>query len=197
MVIAAKAIVLNLLSVAAAYGVLVWVFQDGHGQGLLHFHSAHAITSWLPLFMFVLLFGLSMDYHVFILSRIRENHLAGQSTDRAVSNGIKSTAATVTAAATVMVMVFLIFASLSSVSMKETGIGLAVAVLLDATIVRVVLLPASMKLLGEWNWYMPSWLEWIPRFGAKPAVTPVAQPVDHPQVPRVRPAVVESAEAAA
>ena len=196
-VIAAKAIVLNLLSVAAAYGVLVWVFQDGHGQGLLHFHSAHAITSWLPLFMFVLLFGLSMDYHVFILSRIRENHLAGQSTDRAVSNGIKSTAATVTAAATVMVMVFLIFASLSSVSMKETGIGLAVAVLLDATIVRVVLLPASMKLLGEWNWYMPSWLEWIPRFGAKPAVTPVAQPVDHPQIPRVRPAVVESAEAAA
>ena len=96
-----------------------------------------------------------------------------------------------------MVMVFLFFASLSSVSMKETGIGLAVAVLLDATIVRVVLLPASMKLLGEWNWYMPSWLEWIPRFGANPAVTPVAQPVDHPQIPRVRPAVVESAEAAA
>jgi RND superfamily putative drug exporter len=196
-VIAAKAIVLNLLSVGAAYGVLVWVFQDGHGQGLLHFHSAHAITSWLPLFMFVLLFGLSMDYHVFILSRIRENHLAGQSTDRAVSNGIKSTASTVTAAAAVMVMVFLVFASLSSVSMKETGIGLATAVLIDATIVRVVLLPASMKLLGEWNWYMPSWLEWIPRFGAKPTATPAAEPIDRPQIPRVRPAVAEPAEAAA
>jgi RND superfamily putative drug exporter len=173
-VIAAKAIVLNLLSVGAAYGVLVWVFQDGHGQGVLHFHSVHAITAWLPLFMFVLLFGLSMDYHVFILSRIRENHLAGQSTDRAVSDGIKSTAATVTAAAAVMVFVFLIFASLSSVSMKETGIGLATAVLLDATLVRVVLLPASMKLLGKWNWYLPSWLEWIPRFGIKPAGSMVA-----------------------
>jgi RND superfamily putative drug exporter len=197
-VIAAKAIVLNLMSVGAAYGVLVWVFQDGHGQGLLHFHSAHAITSWLPLFMFVLLFGLSMDYHVFILSRIRENHLAGQTTDRAVSNGIKSTAATVTAAAAVMVMVFLIFASLSSVSMKETGIGLATAVLIDATIVRVVLLPASMKLLGDWNWYMPSWLKWIPRFGAEPAVAPVAKPVEGPEFPRLRPtATVESAEAAA
>ncbi|HEX6392622.1 MAG TPA: MMPL family transporter [Acidimicrobiales bacterium] len=167
-VIAAKAIVLNLLSVGASYGVLVWIFQEGHGQGLLGFHSTHAITSWLPIFMFVLLFGLSMDYHVFILNRIREGHLAGHSTGQAVSDGIKSSASTVTAAAVVMVMVFLTFATLSQVSMKEAGIGLATAVLLDATIVRTLLLPASMKLLGKWNWYLPSWLNWIPQIGHEP-----------------------------
>jgi RND superfamily putative drug exporter len=169
-VIAAKAIVLTLLSVGASYGVLVWIFQDGHGQGLLGFHSTHAITSWLPIFMFVLLFGLSMDYHVFILNRIREGHLAGLRTDSAVSRGIKSSAGTVTAAAVVMVMVFLTFATLSQVSMKEAGIGLATAVLLDATVVRTVLLPASMKLLGKWNWYLPSWLNWIPQLGPEPKV---------------------------
>jgi RND superfamily putative drug exporter len=197
-VIAAKAIVLNLLSVGASYGVLVWIFQEGHGQGLLGFHSTHAITSWLPIFMFVLLFGLSMDYHVFILNRIREGHLAGQSTERAVSDGIKSSAGTVTAAAVVMVMVFLTFATLSQVSMKEAGIGLATAVLLDATVVRIVLLPASMKLLGQWNWYLPSWLNWIPQIGHEPKVVsddtqtpprrpttdtvPVLQPVGYPEL---------------
>jgi RND superfamily putative drug exporter len=184
LIIAAKAIVLNLLSVGAAYGVLVWIFQDGHGQRLFGFHSTHAITSWLPIFMFVLLFGLSMDYHVFILNRIREGHLAGQSTDRAVSQGIKSSAGTVTAAAVVMVMVFLTFATLSEVSMKEAGIGLATAVLLDATVVRTVLLPASMKLLGRWNWYLPSWMNWIPQMGQEPRVdrsqnpTPPQRPIE-------------------
>jgi RND superfamily putative drug exporter len=192
-VIAAKAIVLNLLSVGAAYGVLVWIFQDGHLQGLLGFHSTHAITSWLPIFMFVLLFGLSMDYHVFILSRIREGHLAGLRTDRAVSQGIKSSAGTVTAAAVVMVMVFLTFATLSQVSMKEAGIGLATAVLLDATVVRIVLLPASMKLLGRWNWYLPSWLHWIPQVRPQTPLPPVRLPVPASQpladaVPATRPA---------
>jgi RND superfamily putative drug exporter len=197
-VIAAKAIVLNLLSVGASYGVLVWIFQEGHLQGLLGFHSTHAITSWLPIFMFVLLFGLSMDYHVFILNRIREGHLAGRSTERAVRDGIKSSAGTVTAAAVVMVMVFLTFATLSQVSMKEAGIGLATAVLLDATVVRIVLLPASMKLLGKWNWYLPSWLSWIPQIGHEPKVVsddtqrpprrptsdtiPVLQPVAVPEL---------------
>jgi RND superfamily putative drug exporter len=171
-VIAAKAIVLNLLSVAAGYGVLVWVFQFGHGQGLLHFHSVHAVTSWLPLFMFVILFGLSMDYHVFILSRIKEAHDRGQTTAAAVTSGIKTTAGTVTAAALVMVMVFLTFATLSQIEMKEAGIGLATAVLLDATIVRIVLLPASMKLLGRWNWYLPTWLDWIPKVGHEAPVLP-------------------------
>ena len=183
-VVAVKAIVLNLLSVGAAYGVLVWIFQDGHGQRLLHFHSTHAIASWLPLFMFVLLFGLSMDYHVFILSRIREAFQRGEPSERAVTHGIKSTAGTVTAAAVVMVMVFLTFASLSLVSMKEAGVGLATAVLLDATLVRIVLLPATMKLLGDWNWYLPRWLEWLPSLGhakaTRTAGTPAPAPLPTP-----------------
>jgi RND superfamily putative drug exporter len=157
-VIAFKAVVLNLLSVFASYGVLVAVFQWGWGQSLLHFHSVHAVTSWLPLFLFVVLFSLSMDYHVFILSRIREAFDNGDSTERAIAHGVKSTAGVVTAAAMVMVTTFAVFATLSQVSMKQLGVGLAVAVLLDATIVRGVLLPAAMKLLGDWNWYLPRWL---------------------------------------
>ena len=162
LVIAFKAILLNLLSVGAAYGVLVAVFQWGWGESTLNFTSTHAIASWLPLFLFVVLFGLSMDYHVFILSRVREAFDRGASTEQAVASGIKATAGTVTAAATVMVFVFLTFATLSQVSFKELGVGLAVAVLLDATIVRGLLLPATMKLLGDWNWYLPSWLDWLP-----------------------------------
>ncbi|HEY8029957.1 MAG TPA: MMPL family transporter [Gaiellaceae bacterium] len=162
-VIPIKAIVLNLLSVGAAYGVLVWIFQDGHLQGLLGFHSNGAIVTWLPLFLFTVLFGLSMDYHVFILSRIKELVDAGMPTDEAVERGIRSTAGTVTSAALVMVAVFSIFASLSVLDMKQMGVGLAVAVLLDATIVRAVLLPATMKLLGKWNWYLPRSLHWLPR----------------------------------
>jgi uncharacterized membrane protein YdfJ with MMPL/SSD domain len=162
-VIAAKAIVLNLLSVAAAYGVLVLVFQHGWGEGLLNFRSNGGIASWLPLFMFVILFGLSMDYHVFILSRIREAYDRGLKTEDAVAHGIKTTAGVVTSAAVVMVGAFAIFATMPILDMKEMGIGLAAAVLIDATIVRAVLLPATMKLLGDWNWYLPSWLEWLPR----------------------------------
>jgi RND superfamily putative drug exporter len=162
-VIAIKAIVLNLLSVAAAYGVIVAFFQWGWGEGLLDFHSNGGIANWLPMFMFVILFGLSMDYHVFILSRIREAYDRGLSTDKAIAHGIKSTAGTVTSAAVVMVGVFAVFTVLPYVDFKEMGIGLAAAVLIDATIVRAVLLPASMKLLGERNWYLPSWLEWLPR----------------------------------
>ena len=162
-VIALKAIVLNLLSVGAAYGVLVAVFQWGWGESLIGFTSNGGIANWLPMFMFVILFGLSMDYHVFILSRIREAHDRGLSTDRAIAHGIKSTAGTVTSAAFVMVGVFAVFTMLPLVDLKEMGVGLAVAVLIDATIVRGVLLPASMKLLGEANWYLPSWLGWLPR----------------------------------
>jgi uncharacterized membrane protein YdfJ with MMPL/SSD domain len=161
-VIALEAILLNLLSVAAAYGVLVAVFQWGWGESLLNFQSNGAIASWLPLFLFVVLFGLSMDYHVFILSRVREAFDRGATTEQAVSAGIKSTAGTVTAAATVMVFVFLTFATLSQVSFKELGVGLSVAVLLDATLDRGLLLPATMKLLGDHNWYLPSWLDWLP-----------------------------------
>jgi uncharacterized membrane protein YdfJ with MMPL/SSD domain len=162
-VIPLKAIALNLLSVGAAYGVLVWIFQDGHLQGLLGFHSNGGIVTWLPLFLFTILFGLSMDYHVFILSRVKELVDRGLSTEEAVERGIRSTASTVTSAAFVMVAVFAIFATLSTLDMKQLGVGLAVAVLLDATIIRGVLLPATMKLLGRWNWYLPRGLEWLPR----------------------------------
>jgi len=163
-VVPLKAIVLNLLSVGAAYGVLTWIFQDGHLEGVLGFHSVGGITSWLPLFLFVILFGLSMDYHVFIISRIREAVDGGMKTDDAVAHGIKSTAGVVTSAAIVMVAVFSIFATLSMIEFKQMGIGLAVAILIDATLVRAVLLPAAMKLLGERNWYLPRRLSWLPKF---------------------------------
>jgi putative drug exporter of the RND superfamily len=168
LVVAITAVALNLLSVAAAYGLLVIVFQHGVGESMLGFHSTGAIVSWLPLFLFVVLFGLSMDYHVFILSRIREAHDRGLATDEAIAFGIKSTAGIVTAAATLMVAVFAIFATLSQLSLKQFGVGLAAAVLLDATLVRGVLLPATMKLLGEWNWYLPRWLKWLPKQPRKP-----------------------------
>ena len=132
---------------------------------MLGFESTGAIVSWLPLFLFVILFGLSMDYHVFILSRIREAYDRGMSTETAIAHGIRTTAGVVTSAAVVMVAVFSIFGTLSMVDFKQMGVGLAVAVLIDATIVRGVLLPSVMKLLGERNWYLPRWLEWIPRFG--------------------------------
>ena len=172
-VVPIKAIVLNLLSVGAAYGVLKVVFQDGLGESLLGFESNGGITPWVPLFLFVILFGLSMDYHVFILSRIREGIDRGMTNDEAVSHGIKATAGTVTSAALVMVAVFSIFATLSMVDFKQMGVGLAVAILIDATVIRAVLLPATMKLLGERNWYLPKFLGWMPRYshegGAEPA----------------------------
>jgi len=161
-VIPLTAILLNLLSVGAAYGLLVLIFQNDWAEGILGFTSNHAITSWLPMFLFVILFGLSMDYHVFILSRIKELRDSGMSTEDAVSRGIRRTAGTVTSAAIIMVAVFAIFGTLRMIMMKQMGVGLAVAVFIDATIIRGVLLPATMKLLGEWNWYMPTWLEWLP-----------------------------------
>jgi RND superfamily putative drug exporter len=182
-VIPIKAIVLNLLSVGASYGVLVLVFQDGRLESLLNFQSFGGITTWLPLFLFVVLFGLSMDYHVLILTRVREHYDAGMSTERAVYHGIRTTAGVVTSAAIVMVGVFAIFATLGWVDFKMMGVGLAVAVLLDATIVRAVLLPATMKLLGDWNWYLPHWLEWLPRVShdEQSEVDPATQPA--PRIP--------------
>jgi RND superfamily putative drug exporter len=162
-VISLTAIVLNLLSVGAGYGVLVGVFQYGWGEGLLNFQSNGGVAFWLPIFMFVILFGLSTDYNVFILSRVREAFDRGLKTEDAVAQGIKTTAGVVTSAAVVMVGVFAIFVTLPILDMKEMGIGLAAAVLIDATIVRAVLLPAAMKLLGDWNWYLPSWLDWLPK----------------------------------
>jgi uncharacterized membrane protein YdfJ with MMPL/SSD domain len=161
-VVPIKAIVLNLLSVLAAYGMLVLVFQHGWFKSVLGFSQTGPITAWLPLFLFVVLFGLSMDYHVFILSRVREAVDGGMRTDDAVPYAIKSTAGVVTSAAVVMVAVFAIFGSLSFMVFKQLGVGLAFAVLLDATLIRGVLLPASMKLLGERNWWLSRSLRWIP-----------------------------------
>ena len=162
-VVPIKAIVLNLLSVGASYGVLVLVFEHRWAQGVLDFRSDGAIISWLPLFLFVVLFGLSMDYHVFILSRVREGVDSGMRTEDALRYGISRTAGVVSAAALVMVGVFSLFGTASALDLKEAGVGLAVAVLLDATVVRGVLLPATMKLLGERNWYLPRFLSWLPR----------------------------------
>jgi RND superfamily putative drug exporter len=163
LVIPLTAIALNLLSVGAAYGVLVLIFQQGHLESLLGFTSIGGVTLWLPLFLFVVLFGLSMDYHVLILSRIREAYDRGMSTEDAVAHGITSTAGVVTSAAIVMVAVFSIFATLAMIDFKMMGVGLAAAILIDATIVRAVLVPSTMKLLGERNWYLPRALEWLPR----------------------------------
>jgi uncharacterized membrane protein YdfJ with MMPL/SSD domain len=189
-VIPIKAILLNLLSVGAAYGVLVLVFQEGYGEGLLGFTSNGGVTSWLPLFLFVILFGLSMDYHVFILSRVREAYDAGMTTTEAVRHGISTTAGTVTSAAVVMVVVFSVFITLSFLDFKQMGVGLAAAVLIDATIIRGVLLPASMRVLGDWNWYLPSWLEWLPRIGSEGDATPPIEP-EEPEAPDEPPAVEE------
>jgi RND superfamily putative drug exporter len=184
-VIAVKAIVLNLLSVAAAYGVLVLVFQHGIGKGLLGVNSADGIENVVPLLLFVILFGLSMDYHVFIISRIRETFDRGATTDEAVAHGIKSTAGVVTSAAIVMVFVFAVFGALSMPFFKQFGVGLAAAILIDATIVRAVLLPATMKLLGDWNWYLPKWLEWLPHFDHG-ELEVVDEPEPEPEAPAPR-----------
>jgi RND superfamily putative drug exporter len=175
-VIPLTAILLNLLSVGAAYGVLVLVFQNGHGESILGFTSNGGIGSWLPLFLFVILFGLSMDYHVFILSRIRELHERGVETGEAVRQAISSTAGTITSAALVMVGVFSVFATLSFVDLKQLGVGLSAAILIDATIIRGILLPALMKILGKWNWYLPAWLEWLPRVGPRDEEPPADPP---------------------
>jgi uncharacterized membrane protein YdfJ with MMPL/SSD domain len=175
-VIPIKAIVLNLLSVGAAYGLLTWIFQDGRFEKLLGYHANGAIASWLPIFLFVILFGLSMDYHVFILTRVREAFDRGMKTEDAVAHGIKTTAGTVTSAAIVMVVVFGMFATESGIEMKELGIGLAAAILIDATIVRAVLLPAAMKLLGKWNWYLPKKLDWLPKVSHEPQLEAAPAP---------------------
>jgi len=183
LVIAAKTIVLNLLSVGAAYGILVLVFQHGWGKGLLGFEFTGGIDPFLPILLFVILFGLSMDYHVFVLSRVREAYDRGMSTDEAVAHGIKSTAGVVTSAAIVMVGVFAIFATLQAMIYKQFGVGLAAAILIDATIIRAILLPASMKLLGAWNWYLPSWLEWLPQIGAEGGSAPRGRVERHSGAP--------------
>ena len=163
LVVPAKAIVMNLLSVGAAYGLIVLVNQKGYLADFFGFQQVDVIEAWLPLFLFSVLFGLSMDYHVFLLSRIRERYEQTGDNTEAVVFGVRSTAGIITGAALIMVAVFSGFAAGEMASMQQTGFGLAVAVLIDATIVRTVLVPASMRLLGRANWYLPSWLEWLPK----------------------------------
>jgi RND superfamily putative drug exporter len=162
-VIAATSIVLNLLSVGAAYGLVILVFKHGIGSGLLGFQKVDAIEAWVPLFLFSVLFGLSMDYQVFLLSRIKERYDQTGSTTEAVTHGVSSTARLITGAALIIVAVFAGFAMGDLVMFQQMGFGVAVALLIDATLIRSVLLPAAMRLLGRWNWYLPSWLEWLPR----------------------------------
>ncbi len=162
-VIAATSIALNLLSVGAAYGLVILVFRHGIGSGLLGFQRVDAIEAWVPLFLFSVLFGLSMDYQVFLLSRIKERYDQTGLTNDAVVHGVSSTARLITGAALIIVAVFAGFAMGDLVMFQQMGFGVAVALLIDATIIRSVLLPAAMRLLGKWNWYLPSWLEWLPR----------------------------------
>ena len=161
-VIALTAIAVNLLSVGAAYGILVLVFQEGFATDLLGFGEVDRIEAWVPVFLFSVLFGLSMDYQVFLLSRIRERYSATGDTTEAVVFGVASTARLITGAALIIIAVFLGFASGELVSFQQMGFGVAIALLIDATIVRLVVIPAAMQLLGERNWYLPSWLEWLP-----------------------------------
>ena len=164
LIIAITAIVLNLFSVFAAYGLLVLVFQEGWLlEGVLDFEATGIIESWLPLFLFSLLFGLSIDYEMFIMGRVKERYERGASTSEAIAMGVKGSARVITNAAAIMVAVAAIFTFTRSIALKQFGFGLATAIFIDATIIRTFLLPTTMKLLGEWNWYLPSWLEWLPR----------------------------------
>ncbi|MCH8009678.1 MAG: MMPL family transporter [Chloroflexi bacterium] len=162
-VIPASAILLNLLSVGFAYGLLVLVFQEGYLlEGVLNFEATGIIESWIPLFLFSIIFGLSIDYEMFVMSRIKEHYEQGASTDEAISRGLKGTAGVITNAAAIMVAVASIFAFTRDIGLQQFGFALAVAILIDATVIRAFVLPTTMKLLGEWNWYLPSWLEWLP-----------------------------------
>ena len=182
-VIPIKAIVLNLLSAGAAYGVVVAVFQDDILHGALGIAPSSVIESWVPIFIFTILFGLSMDYHVFILTRVKEARDRGLDSRSAVARGIAITAGTITSAATIMVVVFLAFVTIPFSFIQQLGLGLAVAVLIDATIVRSVLLPATMTVLGDWNWWLPGFLRWLPK------VTIEGEPEDAPPEGAAVPAI--------
>ncbi len=193
-VVPIKAILMNLLSVGAAYGALVLVFQKGIGTGVLNaigfqFHRTSAIEAWLPLLMFSVLFGLSMDYHVFLLSRIREEYDKTGDNTEAVAYGLRTTAGIITGAALIMVAVFTGFAAGRLGPLQQMGFGLGVAVFLDATIVRTLLVPASMRLLGDWNWYLPRWLEWLPRINVEGR-----EPTQRVLEPRIEPIVLDDVE---
>ena len=177
LVLSATAVVLNLLSVGAAYGLLVLVFQHGVGADLLGFQQVERVEAWVPVFLFSVLFALSMDYHVFLLSRIRERYAQTGDTNQAVVHGIAATGRIITGAALIIVVVFAGFAAGQLVMFQQMGFGVGVALLVDATLIRMVVVPAAMALLGRWNWYLPSWLNWLPELhveGDPDATAPAA-----------------------
>jgi RND superfamily putative drug exporter len=193
-VVPIKAVIMNLLSVGAAYGAIVLVFQHGVGIDVFNaigfqFQQVDAIEAWLPLMLFSILFGLSMDYHVFLLSRIKEEYDKTADNDESVAYGLRTTAGIITGAAIIMVVVFTAFAAGRLVPLQQMGFGLAVAVFMDATIVRSVLVPSTMKLLGDRNWYLPRWLEWLPDLNIEGHEPPVVEVPDTPAE------LVEAAEA--
>jgi RND superfamily putative drug exporter len=195
-VVPIKAIIMNLLSVAAAYGAVTLVFQKGVGIGVFNavgfnFKKADAIEAWLPLFLFSILFGLSMDYHVFLLTRIREEYDKSHDNAEAVAYGLRTTAGIITGAALIMCAVFVAFAMGRMGQFQQMGFGLAVAVFVDATIVRTVLVPSTMRLLGDANWYLPRWLRWLPEVhveGGEEPPTLLTAPFPTPAVPQRSPA---------
>jgi uncharacterized membrane protein YdfJ with MMPL/SSD domain len=182
LVIPIKAILLNLLSLGAAFGVMVWVFQDGYFSDVIGFVPTGVIESFVPLFMFTILFGLSMDYHLFILTRVKEAKDRGLSSNEAVAKGISVTSGTITSAAAIMIVVFAVFVTLQIMIVRQLGLGLAVAVLVDATIIRCILLPASMRLLGEWNWWLPGFLNWLPHVNIEGEPEAPVLPTPEPEV---------------
>ena len=183
LVLAASAVVLNLLSVGAAYGLLVMVFQKGYGTGLLGFQQVERVEAWVPVFLFSVLFALSMDYHVFLITRIRERYLQSGDTVDAVVHGIAATGRIITGAALIIVAVFAGFAAGDLVMFQQMGFGVGAALLIDATIIRMVVVPASMTVLGRWNWYLPSWLGWLPELHVEG--DPDAHQQGAPQPPQV------------
>ena len=180
LVVPAKAILLNLLSVGAAYGLTVLVFQKGVGNELFGFPQVDAIEAWLPLFLFSVLFGLSMDYHVFLLSRIRERFTQTGDSSEAVAFGVRTTSRLITGAALIIIVVFVGFATGELVMFQQMGFAVAVALLIDATVIRSVLVPAAMELLGERNWYLPKWLEWLPHYEVEATNSAIRRPIDSP-----------------
>ena len=184
-VVSATAVVLNLLSVGAAYGLLVLVFQHGVGADLLGFQQVERVEAWVPVFLFSVLFALSMDYHVFLLSRIRERYAETGDTNQAVVHGIAATGRIITGAALIIVVVFAGFAAGQLVMFQQMGFGVGVALLVDATLIRMVVVPAAMALLGEWNWYLPRWLDWLPELHVEGDPEATEAPVDVPVPVRV------------
>jgi len=194
-VLAFKAVLLNLLSVGAAYGLLVLVFQEGVGADLLGLTQVDTVEPWVPVFLFSVLFALSMDYHVFLLSRIREKHVETGDTNEAVAHGIASTGQLITGAALIIVVVFAGFAAGDLVGFQQMGFGVAIALLIDATIIRSIVVPSAMALLGDWNWYLPRWLQWLPELQVEGAAEhPQAVP-DAPDIPAQREAAEREREA--